>query len=113
MEVISMNIGERLKKLRLSYSLTQGEVAKQAGISQQSYSYYENNMRLMDSETLKKISLLYGVSADYILGIDEEVRSVPAAKTVSFSGEPDQMDKLVENVIKRMYEKISEDGDRS
>lgn len=59
-----------LKKIRQSNNLSQTEFAKILGVAQNTVSNWENGNRLIDNETLKKISLIFNVSIDYILGND-------------------------------------------
>lgn len=59
-----------IRSLREINKLTQKEVAKHLGISQQAYSNYELNKRELPSRHAISLSELYEVSADYILGID-------------------------------------------
>ena len=67
----------RLRMLRAEYKLTQAEVANKLGITQQTYSKYENQSINLDSEAIIKICSLYGVSSDYLLGIEssKKIRS--------------------------------------
>jgi len=65
---ITMFIGERLKNLRNERSISQPELGKIIGVSQQSISCYENYTRDPDTETLKKIAQYFDVSTDYLLG---------------------------------------------
>lgn len=57
----------RLKELRKSRGLTQTEVAKQIGISQNNYSYWENGKVKIDNNSLKRLADLFNVTVDYIL----------------------------------------------
>lgn len=59
----------RLKQLRSENNFSQSEIAERLGISRQSYINYELGKRAIDSELLIKMSELYGVSVDYILGL--------------------------------------------
>lgn len=59
---------ERLKQLRKSKGLTQSEVAKMVGISQNNYSYWENGKVKIDSASIAKLAEIFGVSVDYLLG---------------------------------------------
>ncbi|MBQ3423413.1 MAG: helix-turn-helix transcriptional regulator, partial [Romboutsia sp.] len=45
------------------------EVALKLNISQRAYSHYENGTRQLPIDLLIKISQLYGVTTDYILGL--------------------------------------------
>ena len=62
-----------LKQLRKSKRLTQQEVANFIGISQNNYSYWENGKVKIDNQSLKKLSELFNVSVDYILGNTNEL----------------------------------------
>lgn len=62
----------RLKELRLLNQLTQQEVAKQVGITQFTYSNYENKKTQPDLATLFKLADLYNVSLDYLLEHEQE-----------------------------------------
>lgn len=68
----------KLKKLRAEYNLTQTEIAEKLGMSQQRYSKLENCETAMDSETLKKICEVYGISADYLLDIGGSAQAAQA-----------------------------------
>lgn len=60
-----------LKSARKAAHLTQAEVAKVVGITQNGYSYWENGKTRIDNESLAKLSALFGVSVDYLLGNDD------------------------------------------
>ena len=66
-----MDIGERLKQLRLENGVTQQAVARHLNIRQNTYSQYENGLRQLPLEALKKLACFYEVSADYILGLTD------------------------------------------
>ena len=57
----------RLKEVRKSAGLTQREVAAVVGVNQNTYSYWENGKTRIDSESLAKLSKLFGVTTDYLL----------------------------------------------
>ena len=57
-----------LKAVRKSKGLTQSDVAKFIGISQNNYSYWENGKVKIDNATLLKLADFFGVSVDYLLG---------------------------------------------
>lgn len=76
---------DRLKKLREARHLTQEEVAKEIGITQKSYSNYEQNKRTPEPSILIKLCLFFGVTSDYLLGIkqtDFSVDKLSAEKSV-------------------------------
>lgn len=57
-----------IKKLRLKNKLTQGEVAKFLNIGQTTYSHYETGRNEPNIEILIKLSNLYKISIDEIVG---------------------------------------------
>ena len=56
-----------LKIIRKSKGLTQAEVAKFVGISQNNYSYWESGKVKIDNDSLKKLADYFNVSVDYLL----------------------------------------------
>lgn len=60
---------ERLKELRTAAGYTQQQMAELLHIRQQSYTRYENNTGEPNMETLIKLSKIFDVSSDYMLGI--------------------------------------------
>lgn len=65
------NYGKRLKELREERQLKQTAVANILSIKQNTYSQYERGERQIPIEALVKLSVYYGVSVDYILGLTE------------------------------------------
>lgn len=63
-----MNMGERLRELRLARGISQEEVARHIGITRSAYSHYEINNRQPVYETLIKLADFFDVSLDYIIG---------------------------------------------
>lgn len=62
---------KRLKELRKENLLSQNQVAKTLGITQQSYARYEADTSEPSFEMLVEISNLFEVSCDYLLGKTE------------------------------------------
>ena len=58
-----------LKALRKGKNLNQTEVAKYLNLSQQAYANYENGTTEPNLKSLIKLSKLYGVTTDYLLGL--------------------------------------------
>ena len=63
-----MSFGAKLKKCRKDMSLSQKEFGQKIGVAESTVSLYESNKRFPDADTLKKISALFEVSLDYLLG---------------------------------------------
>ena len=62
----------RIRDLREDRDLSQRELAKVLNCSQQVYSNYELGQRDIPTDILIKLSMFYGVSVDYILGLRDE-----------------------------------------
>lgn len=60
-----------MKELREERQLKQTAVANILSIKQNTYSQYERGERQIPIEALVKLSVYYGVSVDYILGLTE------------------------------------------
>lgn len=59
-----MQIGKKLKELRITEKLTQQQLADELKISRVNYTRYENNSVRPDYETLIKIADYYDISLD-------------------------------------------------
>lgn len=68
----------RLKDLRNDKDLMQKQVADFLGIDQRVYSNYETGKREIPTHLVVKLADFYKVSADYILGLNNNPN--PAAK---------------------------------
>ncbi|MCB6415370.1 helix-turn-helix domain-containing protein [Faecalimonas umbilicata] len=62
--------GEIIKTLRLSYNLSQVQLAGELSVSKQTISNWENNNILPSIEMLIKIARFFSVSTDYLLELD-------------------------------------------
>lgn len=61
----------RIRDLREDNDMTQREVSSKLFCSQQVYSNYELGQRDIPTDILIKLSRLYNVSVDYILGLTD------------------------------------------
>lgn len=66
----------RIKDLRLQKGLSQSELAKKVGISNQVISFYENNKREPKIENWQKLADFFGVSVPYLQGIEPDFHEV-------------------------------------
>lgn len=74
-------IGKRLSELRQDLGLTQQELAEKLSISVYTVSSYERNISTPDDEMKKRMSKLFGVSTDYMLGLTDNKLSVNQVKS--------------------------------
>lgn len=70
----------RIRDLREDRDLKQREVAEYIGCSQQTYSRYENGTVQPTPATLEKLSVFYGTSVDYLLGLTDDPRPYPRSQ---------------------------------
>lgn len=62
----------RLKELRKQHGLTLDDVEEELGIGRGTYNNYENGKTFPKLKTLIKMAEFYGVTIDYMLGVDRK-----------------------------------------
>lgn len=65
-------LDERLKELRKSLGINQIEFGKRLNVTKQCISNWENNNIMPSIDMLIRISKTFSVSADYLLGLDDQ-----------------------------------------
>jgi len=71
-EFMEMNYIKRIRDLREDHDLTQQQVADILGTSQTMYARYERGANELPIHHLLALCKYYGVSADYILGLNDQ-----------------------------------------
>ena len=97
-----IDFGDKLKDLRNGRNMTQKELADRLGIDKSLISYYEANSRFPSPEVLIKISRIFRVSTDYLLGL-EKTRTIDVSNL-----NEDEIDSII-----RLIEIISRKGWKS
>lgn len=64
-------LGTRLKELREEKGLTQKQLAAQLNINSVTYLHYEKDQREPPLSLLADFAKFYGVSVDYLLGLED------------------------------------------
>ncbi len=90
-----VDIGKRLKELRIQYNMTQQQVADRVWVSKAMISSYELSTRAPSYEVLIKLSRLFGVSTDYLLGVDSK-------RTLDISALSEKQIRLIIDLIEEM-----------
>ncbi len=67
-----MELGNKIKQLRLKVSLTQEQLAERLGISAQSVSKWENSVSMPDITLLPEIAEIFGVTIDELFDLTVE-----------------------------------------
>ncbi len=71
-----MNYQKRLRDLREDRDITQTQIAEVLCVKQSAVSRYENGSRTYRIEDLIKLCQFYNVSHEYILGFNDEFKSL-------------------------------------
>lgn len=74
---------QRLVWIRNCRNISQKEMAKAIGIKQQQYARYESGINIMPVTYLIKICKYLNISADYILGLTDEMKEIKKTEEVT------------------------------
>lgn len=66
-----LRLSERIKMLRTENHISQSQLAKALGVSQKAVSLWESGDRVPSATVIASLAKYFGVSADYLLGLDE------------------------------------------
>lgn len=75
-EGLFMEYYQRLRELRLQHGETQQQLASLLETTQQAYLKYEKGINEMPIRRIIKLCRHYNVSADYLLGLTDEIRTL-------------------------------------
>lgn len=67
------NFGEKIKELRKEKGLSQKQLAILLDNAQSSIVYWEKNLQEPTISVLKKLCQMFEVSADYLLGLEDDL----------------------------------------
>jgi transcriptional regulator with XRE-family HTH domain len=88
---IKKTFATRFRELREEKGLSQGDIAKEFGVSRGSISYYENSERTADIEFAYKSAVFFGTSVDYLLGkSDLRTADTEATGAANYTGLSDK-----------------------
>lgn len=90
-----------LIELRKSNHMTQEELGTKLGVVKSTIANYESGYRKPDDETLIKLSTIFNVSIDYLLGL--EGVSIPNNTTLLYNGD-DKLKIEIANLTKQILE---------
>ena len=102
-----MQLGKRIKELRIENNLTQEALAEQLGLSFQAVSRWENDLTYPDITLLPILANMFGVSVDFLLDVDvkkKEAEINAIIEEYSFllnQGKTDENLILLEEAIKK------------
>lgn len=90
-----VDFGARLRMLRQSKNLTQKQLADQLRLTKSVVSAYETDLRLPSYDILIKIAVIFGVTTDYLLGVNH-------TQLIDASGLDDADNQMVIQLIHRL-----------
>lgn len=90
-----VNMGDKLKSLRLEKKLTQKQVAEQIGLAISAVSSYESGTRYPSYDVLVKLAYIFHVSTDYLLGMTNE-------RNIDVTGLKDDEIELVSQLVEML-----------
>lgn len=90
-----MEFGKRLKFLRKQSGFTQSQLADRIGVTKSVISFYELQERAPSPDVLIKLSGIFHVSTDYLLGIEK-------SNTIDVTGLNEHDIILIRSIIERL-----------
>ena len=87
-----VNLGEKLRTLRLEKHITQTEMSRRIGVSKAMISSYELEQRQPSYGILIKFAAFFGVTTDFLLGLEKE-------RSISVEGLEEREVEIVANMI--------------
>ena len=68
-----MTLGQKLKEIRKKFGLSQEQLAEIMNVSRQAITKWETDAGLPDTENLKELSYIFGITIDYLLYNNNEL----------------------------------------
>lgn len=93
-----LDLGQKVRRLRESRDWSQAELARRAGVTKSAISTYELGIRTPSADVVCAFAKVFGVSADYLLGIAER-------RAVEVEGLSERDEALVRELIASLMEK--------
>lgn len=88
----------RIKALREDRELRQADVARETGIDQRTLSNYETGKTNPDSFAIIKLSQFFGVTCDYLLGVND----INIPDKASIKKEINEIKKRLDTISKKL-----------
>ena len=93
-----VNMGKKLKALRIERKLTQKQIADQIGLAVSAISSYESGSRYPSYDVLVKLAHIFQVSTDYLLGMTDK-------RNIDVTGLDDNEIELVSQLVDMLRNK--------
>ena len=82
--------GSQIRKQRLKKNLTQKELSQHLGLTPKMISFYENDERVPPADILIKLSQIFNVTTDYLLGLSDDESSQKNLPRLTVSKDEEQ-----------------------
>lgn len=112
-------IGNSLRILRKQHNETQTQMAERLGVTQRTIANWEAGSRNPDLEMLKKISTIYEVTTDYLLGLTdnpqghEQPATIAARPTTGMAPiSQERLDEIIAEAVKKIREEAGLDKNK-
>ena len=105
-----MSFGETIKTLRKQSEMTQEQLAELLSISPQAVSRWETNTAMPDISLLPPLANLFGVSTDFLLGMDDFQRTVFRAQALEVAWRADNHDRKENRDSGAKRKQVAADG---
>ncbi|MBQ3479456.1 MAG: helix-turn-helix transcriptional regulator [Clostridia bacterium] len=93
--MIYSDICKRIRELRIKRGLTQVKLASILGVSKSVISSYENGVHLPPYDILVRLSNIFGVSCDYLIGVSE-------SNYISTEGLTEAQIQAIKNIVEEL-----------
>ena len=97
-----MTLGQKLKEIRKKFGLSQEQLAEIMNVSRQAITKWETDAGLPDTENLKELSRIFGISIDYLLDNNNELPLLVMKKKLDKENYKNKISSY-EEVLKEYY----------
>ena len=99
-EISAASVGERISALRTERNLSQGQLAKELGVSRQAVSKWENDLSSPDTLNLIRLSEVLDTEVEYLATGRKPVYQAPSPAPVIVTVE-EKVDKIIARVVEK------------
>ena len=97
-----MTLGQKLKEIRKKFGLSQEQLAEIINVSRQAITKWETDAGLPDTENLKELSHIFGITIDYLLDNNNELPLLVMKKKLDKENYKNKISSY-EEVLKKYY----------
>ena len=108
---MTIEIADRLVKLRKKYGYSQEELAEKLGLSRQAVSKWERAEASPDTDNLICLAKLYGVSLDELLATDEDIDTIVEEQVKGEEKADDEAPEQEEASSEKKHDRVIIDDD--